>query len=147
MRKDFFVLFNNSAISSWITYISNIQSITFVGPTNDYALFQQNMEHHYPHLLSNNYTRIRYINESHWIHTYKDKYRCPYPKVCQQLIKLHVFDLRTKLGLDYIGDNILIVDSDTVWSRKLASSIPMMVRLHILKFIMMHRKHAMEMTQ
>jgi hypothetical protein len=41
---------------------------------------------------------------------------CPYWKVCQQLIKLHVFDLRTELGLD-ISDNILIVDSDTVWAR------------------------------
>ena len=41
---------------------------------------------------------------------------CPYWKVCQQLFKLHVFDLRTDLGLDML-DNILIVDSDTVWSR------------------------------
>ena len=44
-----------------------------------------------------------------------DPMPCPYWKVCQQLIKLHVFDLRLELGLD-IGDDVLIVDSDTVWA-------------------------------
>lgn len=37
---------------------------------------------------------------------------CPYWKVCQQLIKLHVFELSTELGHEYIlGSNNLIVDS------------------------------------
>ncbi|KAL7541617.1 hypothetical protein ACHAXR_011071 [Thalassiosira sp. AJA248-18] len=44
---------------------------------------------------------------------------CPYWKVCQQLFKLHVFDLRTELGLDIL-DNVLIVDSDTVWAREVS---------------------------
>lgn len=42
---------------------------------------------------------------------------CPYWEACQQLIKLHVFELNTDLGYSYTGHNILIVDSDTVWSR------------------------------
>ena len=124
ISSDFFILFNNSAITSWIKYIQNIRSITFIGPPNDYELFQQNMNIHYPHLLPGNNNNnvplipIHWVNETHWKDTYKKKYRrCVYPSVCQQLIKLYVFDLRTHLGLDYIGNNVLIVDSDTVWSR------------------------------
>ena len=63
---------------------------------------------------------IRWVNETHWIETYKMRFRCVNDKACQQLIKLHVFDLRTYLGLSYIGENILIVDSDTVWSREVS---------------------------
>jgi hypothetical protein len=124
-NKDFFILFNNSAITSWLRHIQNIRSITFIGPPRDYNLFQQNMLIHYPHLLVDTTTNtnsgssilpIRWVNETHWITTYKQKYRCPYANVCQQLMKLFVFDLRTKLNVD-IRNNVLIVDSDTVWSR------------------------------
>ena len=118
--KDFFILFNNSAITSWLRHIQNIRSITFIGPPSDHNLFQHNMQIHYPDLLNATSQKemipIRWVNETHWKTNYKNKYRCPYPNVCQQLIKLFVFDLRTKLNVD-IGDNILIVDSDTVWSR------------------------------
>lgn len=131
IRDDFFVLFNNSALTSWLRYIQNVRSVTFIGPSRDYELFCQNMQDHYPQLSfndgSNNSNdnmsnagsmpQIRWVNETHWKNTYQNKYKCPYPAVCQQLIKLHVFDLRTHLGLDYIGNNVLIVDSDTVWSR------------------------------
>ncbi|KAL7533391.1 hypothetical protein ACHAXR_007667 [Thalassiosira sp. AJA248-18] len=129
VRDDFFILFNNSAITSWLKYIQNVRSITFIGPSKDCELFHQNMNQHYPHyLISNNKNnsansissslpRIHWVNETHWITTYKNKYRCPYHTVYQQLVKLYVFDLRTQLGLDYIGNNILVVDSDTVWSR------------------------------
>eukprot|EP00571_Detonula_confervacea_P001439 CAMPEP_0172323458 /NCGR_PEP_ID=MMETSP1058-20130122/48775_1 /TAXON_ID=83371 /ORGANISM="Detonula confervacea, Strain CCMP 353" /LENGTH=505 /DNA_ID=CAMNT_0013039455 /DNA_START=21 /DNA_END=1535 /DNA_ORIENTATION=+ len=121
IRDDFFILFNNSALTSWIQHIQNIRSITFIGPPKDYRLFHQNMKDHYPQLLSNLNNRsippIRWVNETHWKTTYKNKYSCPYKGACQQLIKLHVFDLRTHLGYDYIGDNLLLVDSDTVWSR------------------------------
>lgn len=126
VSDDFFILFNNSAVTSWIKYIQNVRSITFIGPSKDYDLFNRNMQQHYPHLLPSNkniisddaqhFPPIRWVNETHFM-KYRKKYRCPYPQVCQQLIKLYVFDLRTNLGLDYIGDNILIVDSDTVWSR------------------------------
>jgi len=123
-NEDFFILFNNSAITSWLRHIQNIRSITFIGPPHDYNLFQQNMVIHYPHLVddTNNNRRggilipIRWIDETHWITNYKNKHRVPYPQVFQQLIKLFVFDLRTKLNVD-IGNNVLIVDSDTVWSR------------------------------
>jgi len=125
--KDFFILFNNSAITSWIRHIQNIRSITFIGPPRDHKLFQENMRIHYPHLRvvdattkisksSGGMIPIRWINETHWRVTYKDKYRCPYIGVCQQLMKLFVFDLGKKLHVD-IGTNVLIVDSDTVWSR------------------------------
>ena len=118
IRDDFFVLFNNSALISWIKHIQNVQSITFIGPSKDYALFQQNMNHHYPHLIgSNSSVALRWVNETHWVTSYKNKYGCPYNAACQQLIKLYVFDLKTQLNLDYIGNNILIVDSDTVWSK------------------------------
>eukprot|EP00985_Skeletonema_marinoi_P000843 scaffold327_cov93-Skeletonema_marinoi.AAC.1 len=123
--KDFFILFNNSAITSWIRHIQNIRSITFIGPPRDHNLFQENMRIHYPHLRVDATTKsssssgmlpIRWINETHWRVTYKDRYRCPYIGVCQQLMKLFVFDLGKKLHVD-IGTNVLIVDSDTVWSR------------------------------
>ena len=59
---------------------------------------------------------VRFVNQTHWEKKYKDPYPklgimrpCPYYKVCQQLIKLHVFELKTDLGYNYIGDNILIV--------------------------------------
>jgi hypothetical protein len=128
-KKDFFILFNESAITSWLQYIENIRSITFIGPPSDFSLFQENMLLHYPHLVSNNNNTsrnttttssippIRWVHETHWQTTYKQKYGgCPYPSVCQQLIKLFVFDLRTQLNID-IGNNVLILDSDTVWSR------------------------------
>eukprot|EP00984_Skeletonema_dohrnii_P002079 scaffold691_cov196-Skeletonema_dohrnii-CCMP3373.AAC.7 len=124
--KAFFILFNNSAITSWIRHIQNIRSITFIGPPRDHRLFQENMRIHYPHLRvvdattnsnsSSGMLPIRWINETHWRDTYKDRYRCPYIGVCQQLMKLFVFDLGKKLHVD-IGTNVLIVDSDTVWSR------------------------------
>lgn len=143
IRSDFFVLFNSSALTSWIEHIRNVRSITFIGPANDYELFRQYLIDHYPQLVhtplssddadSNNYDGIvgiggsnssrsvtsipiRYVNETHWISTYKERYRCPYPKACQQLIKLHVFDLHSHLDQSYLGDNVLMVDSDTVWS-------------------------------
>jgi hypothetical protein len=126
-KKDFFILFNESAITSWLKHIQNIRSITFIGPPSDFSLFQENMMLHYPHLVNNNSNTnptaassippIRWVHETHWQTTYKQKYGgCPYPSVCQQLIKLFVFDLRTQLNID-IGNNVLILDSDTVWSR------------------------------
>ena len=128
-KKDFFILFNESAITSWLKHIQNIRSITFIGPPSDFSLFQENMLLHYPHLVNNNSSSssttttnssippIRWVHETHWQTTYKQKYGgCPYPAVCQQLIKLFVFDLRTQLNID-IGNNVLILDSDTVWSR------------------------------
>ena len=125
-KKDFFILFNESAITSWLKHIQNIRSITFIGPASDFSLFQENMMLHYPHLVNNKNNNsistssmppIRWVHETHWQTTYKQKYgRCPYPSVCQQLIKLFVFDLRTHLDID-IRNNVLILDSDTVWSR------------------------------
>lgn len=120
VKDDFFVLFNNSAIDSWIQYIQNVRSITFIGPESDYFLFEQFLQSHKPLLHANPKALsipIRWVNETHWMETYKAKHRCAYAGVCQQLIKLHVFDLKTHLNHSYIGDNILIVDSDTVWSR------------------------------
>jgi hypothetical protein len=142
IRNDFFVLFNNSALVSWMERIRNVRSITFIGPANDYNMFRQYMNDHYPQLLhapssfndinSNNNDGIggsnisgsttapsipiRYVNETHWVTTYKERYKCPYSKACQQLIKLHVFDLHSRLDLSYLGNNVLIADSDTVWS-------------------------------
>lgn len=121
---DFFILFNNSALTSWILHIRNIRSITFVGPPTEYVAFHQNMETYYPHLISqgpdDDRIPIRWVNETHWIEKYMSGYGkampCPYWKVCQQLIKLHIFDLRTSLDFDML-DNILIIDSDTVWAR------------------------------
>lgn len=118
---DFFTLFNSSAMISWIRYIQNVRSVTFIGPPSDYFSFHQNMIIHNQSIVSSFGSKsipIKWINETHWLDKYKKKYRCIYPSVCQQLIKLHVFDMRTYLGLNYIGDNILIVDSDTVWSRE-----------------------------
>ncbi|KAL9178808.1 hypothetical protein ACHAXT_003939 [Thalassiosira profunda] len=118
VSDDFPVLFNNSALASWLRYIQNVRSVTFIGRPSDYALFLQNMHDHYPHLLTiggEGAPIIRWVNETYFQNIRK-RLRCPYPSVCQQLIKLNVFDLRTKLGID-IGDNVLIVDSDTVWSR------------------------------
>eukprot|EP00986_Skeletonema_menzelii_P015077 scaffold11014_cov137-Skeletonema_menzelii.AAC.3 len=121
-NKDFFTLFNSSAITSWLRHIQNIQSITFIGPPSDHDLFQENMQIYYPQLVDTTISSrgsgkipIRWVNETHWTN-YKKKYRCPYIGVCQQLIKLFVFDLRTKMNID-IGNNVLILDSDTVWSR------------------------------
>lgn len=142
IRNDFFVLFNNSALATWLERIRNVRSMTFIGPATDYNTFCQYMNDHYPQLLhtslsfsdidSNNNDGIggsnisisamaasipiRYVNETHWLTTYKERYKCPYPKACQQLIKLHVFDLHSHLNLSYLGNNVLIVDSDTVWS-------------------------------
>mmetsp|Transcript_8723 Transcript_8723/g.18637 ORF Transcript_8723/g.18637 Transcript_8723/m.18637 type:complete len:414 (+) Transcript_8723:85-1326(+) len=117
VNYDFYVLFNNSAIDSWLRHIQHIRSITFVGPPNDQNLFEQKMRIHYNHLHSNKtMIPIRWVNETYWMDAYKEKLGCPYPAACQQLIKLNIFDLRTELGID-ISDNVLIVDSDTVWSR------------------------------
>jgi hypothetical protein len=121
VEDDFFILFNNSAITSWMDYIQGIRSITFIGPPSHYSSFAQNLKAQHASIYSKAKAAsipIRWVNETHWTTTYKNKYRCGYPGVCQQLIKLHVFDLKTHLGLDYLGNNILIVDSDTVWSRE-----------------------------
>ncbi|KAL3788233.1 hypothetical protein ACHAWO_012622 [Cyclotella atomus] len=121
VKDDFLVLFNNSAIDSWIQYIQNVRSITFIGPESDYFLFEQHLQSHTSSLYADPKALsipIRWVNETHWMDTYKTKHRCAYAGVCQQLIKLHVFDLKIYLNLSDIGDNILIVDSDTVWSRE-----------------------------
>lgn len=120
-NKDFFTLFNSSAITSWLRHIQNVRSITFIGPPRDYNMFQEKMRIHYPQLVdttnsSSEVIPIQWVNETHWIVSYKKKYRCPYSSVCQQLIKLFVFDLRTKQNM-VIGNNVLVLDSDTVWSR------------------------------
>ncbi len=120
-NKDFYTLFNSSAITSWMRHIQNVRSITFIGPPGDYNLFQENMRIHYPQLVdttnsSSEMIPIRWVNETYWMIRYKKNYGCPYPTVCQQLIKLFVFDLRTRLNVD-IGNNVLILDSDTLWSR------------------------------
>ena len=130
VKADFYVLFNNSAISSWVKFIQNVKSITFIGRPQDEILFRENMAIHYPEFptdqtipsnqsLNTNHAlpTVYFVNETHWNEKYRKKYTdkrqraCPYIKVCQQLIKLHVFDLVTDLGKNYIGDNILIVDS------------------------------------
>ena len=121
VKDDFPTLFNSSAIASWMRYIRNIRSITFIGPESDYSIFLQHLKAHHMSIYSNQEALsipIKWVNETHWMRTYKSKHRCAYAGVCQQLIKLHVFHLKTHLGLSYIGDNILIVDSDTVWSRE-----------------------------
>ena len=115
VRADFPVLFNSSALASWMKHIQNIRSITFIGPADDYDLYEENMREHYPGLVESSPVPIRWVNEAHW-QKYRSRFKCPYPSVCQQLIKLYVFDLRTKLKVD-IGDNVLVVDSDTVWAR------------------------------
>ena len=120
IKDDFAILFNSSAIASWMRHIQNIRSITFIGPESDYPLFLQNLKAHHTSIYSSQKALsipIKWVNETYWMSTYKAKHRCAYASVCQQLIKLHVFDLKTHLGLSYVGDNILIVDSDTVWSR------------------------------
>ena len=126
VESDFEVLFNYSAILSWVRFIQNVKSITFIGRPEDEGLFWQNMKDHYPHFPANSSRRMHidnspppvyFVNETHWKDKYMKKYTdkkqmsCPYWTACQQLIKLHVFDLVTDLGKSYIGDNILIVDS------------------------------------
>ncbi|EJK76024.1 hypothetical protein THAOC_02233 [Thalassiosira oceanica] len=115
VRADFPVLFNSSALASWLKHIQNIRSVTFIGPADDYSMYEENMREHYPGLVESSPIPIRWVNEAHW-QKYRSRFRCPYPSVCQQLIKLYVFDLRTKLKVD-IGENVLVVDSDTVWAR------------------------------
>ena len=121
IKDDFFTLFNSSAITSWVEHIQNLRSITFIGPPSDYESFMANLE---LYLSTIQYEKARvhsipihWVNETHWINTYKSKYKCAYAGVCQQLIKLHIFEIRTHLGISHIGDNIVVVDSDTVWSR------------------------------
>ncbi|KAL7544568.1 hypothetical protein ACHAWF_007945 [Thalassiosira exigua] len=137
LAEDFFILFNNSALTSWLQHVQNVRSVTFVGPPGDYMRFRQCMREFYPDLnfvanngadvadnnrnhgsndMSIDTIPIRWENETHWMN-YKQRYRCPYPNACQQLIKLHVFELRSRLGHAYLGDNVLLIDSDTVWAR------------------------------
>jgi hypothetical protein len=134
MSSDFHVLFNNSAISSWAHFIQNVRSITFIGRLVDEGPFWENMALHYPQFfptdarpegvsISANVNRntalptVHWVNETHWIQKYmkpiqdKGQMPCPYWKACQQLIKLHVFELVTELVKRYIGNNVLIVDS------------------------------------
>ena len=116
---DFYVLFNNSAITSWIRHIQNLRTITFVGPPADYGNFTEKMKIHYPNLVDGAKIPIRWVNETHWVNKYMKNVTgmpCPYWKVCQQLFKLHIYEIRTDLGLELL-DNVLIVDSDTVWGR------------------------------
>ena len=133
VESDFEVLFNYSAISSWVRFIQNVKSITFIGRPEDESLFWKNMEDHYPKLstpfnpssgvniVNHVLPPVYFVNETHWKEKYMKKYvdqkqmPCPYWKACQQLIKLHVFDLVTDLGRNYIGDNILIVDSGEIY--------------------------------
>eukprot|EP00956_Cyclotella_meneghiniana_P006735 scaffold8963_cov63-Cyclotella_meneghiniana.AAC.8 len=86
VEEDFFVLFNNSAIRSWVRHIQNIQSITFIGRPQDEHIFWGNMTLHYPDfpssksvLGSRNTTlpTVRFVNQTHWEKKYKD----PYPKL------------------------------------------------------------------
>jgi hypothetical protein len=132
--SDFYVLFNNSAIASWIRHIRNVKSITFIGRPVEEEEFWGNMAIHYPQFPTDQtpgtknsshqfadgvlpMPTVYWANETHWIEKYmkpymdENKMPCPYWKVCQQLIKLHVFELSTELGHGYLGDNILIVDS------------------------------------
>lgn len=135
VKEDFHTLFNNSALKSWIRHIANIRTITFIGRESDYEFWHRNMQIHFPHDDDNNNKTYkttssgrnestylvsgmpcRWVNETHWTNKYRRKYSCGYPGLCQQFIKLHVFDLNDDMNVDLL-DNVLIIDSDTVWAR------------------------------
>lgn len=124
VEDDFFTLFNNSAMVSWVRHIANIRTITFIGRQQDYATWYQYMLDYFPNndrksnILTVSGIPCRWVNDSHWLDNpkYKKRYGCGSPNLCQQLIKLHVFDLKYEMNLDLL-DNVLIVDSDTVWAR------------------------------
>lgn len=118
--KDFRILFDANGMLTWFRHIGSIRSLTFITPETGFFhdIYDQLRK-------SARLARLRagapipgtdrvvppihVIREDYFWKRYRDFYGCPYAKVCQQLMKLHVFDIPNLL------DNVLILDSDTSW--------------------------------
>lgn len=72
--SDFYILFNNLAITSWAQHIQNIKSITFIGIPGDEKEFWDNMAIHYPQFPTDQFpgthdsSRVdRALPRVHWV--------------------------------------------------------------------------------
>ena len=119
VKEDFSVLFGSKGILTFFRHIKNIRSLTLLGRPKELPLIQEQLRKYAAELeigakiegSSAVVPPIHFVSEAYFQARYQRKYRCPYSRVCQQLMKLHIFDI------PYLLDNVLMVDSDTAWGR------------------------------
>lgn len=112
-RSSFPILFRDRAIESWLRHIRGVHRVIFVGRDGDYREWRTLMARHYDRGKRGRVLQasVEWVNETVLLSGRRERFGCPYEKVCQQLMKLHVFEL------NITDNNVLIVDSDTVWGR------------------------------
>eukprot|EP00035_Acanthoeca_spectabilis_P040454 m.70043 g.70043 ORF g.70043 m.70043 type:complete len:470 (-) comp9994_c0_seq2:260-1669(-) len=107
--NDFEQINKNQGLESWLRHIKNIRSLTFLSRPQDLEGLRE--------IIRNKTTipkdfPIRYFDETYFSTVYRKHYGdMGYWRVYQQMMKMHVFDM------PWLLPNVLILDSDTVWSR------------------------------
>ncbi|KAL3783615.1 hypothetical protein ACHAW5_006436 [Stephanodiscus triporus] len=81
-------------------HICNVRSTTFIGPANDCDFFRQHLKDHYPQLVHAPLSSDDADSNN-----------------CDGIVGNNGSDSSSSItGASYLGDNVLMVDSDTVWS-------------------------------
>ena len=105
VKEDFPVFFDDHGLYTILTHVQNVRSVTIIGRQQEK---QQVIERILKMTTS---VPIHFVDETFFKVKFNNAWPPPYPKVFQQLIKLHVFEL------PWLLNNVLIVDSDTAWSK------------------------------
>ena len=119
VKEDFLVLFQSKGMLTFFRHIQNIHSLTLLGRPKELPLIISTLRQYASELEVGSAVEgshivvppIHFVSEKYFKERYQKKYNCPYWQVCQQLMKVHVFDI------PYLLDNVLMVDSDTAWGR------------------------------
>eukprot|EP00040_Diaphanoeca_grandis_P028442 m.164799 g.164799 ORF g.164799 m.164799 type:complete len:593 (+) comp31355_c0_seq1:334-2112(+) len=109
--KDYAILFNDHGLLSMLRHFKHVRTVLIIGQKNDSEPLTEElkkMSDSFDLEVNKHMPPIHFINEDYYL-VYRDVYQCPYLKVCQQLMKLAIFDL------PYLLDDVVIVDADTVW--------------------------------
>ena len=120
ISSDFRVLFQSRGMLTFFRHIRNYRSLTLVGREAELPLIRKELYANREVMevgkevagaRDRRVPAIHFVSESYFKERYKDRYDCPYPKACQQFMKLFIFDV------PFLLDNVLVVDSDTAWGK------------------------------
>ena len=120
VSSDFRVLFDSKGMLTFFRHIQGYRTLTLLCPETDLPAIREALRANAAELEQGKAVEggsgktvpaIHFVSESYFVKRYKDRLDCPYPKACQQFMKLFIFDL------PFLLDNVLVVDSDTAWGK------------------------------